>query len=117
MHVPEPQGPKPARQLSPAEREGSIQKRQAEVNTVLMAAGVHSGKRDRILDGGPTSPTHCKAPGGSRHGQGRCGRSGAGYKTAATRILGRLPRSPLLQSMETQWLWEMVTVHSTNHQC
>ena len=41
MQVLDPQIPKPARQLSPAEREDSIQKRQrpAEVNTVLAIAG------------------------------------------------------------------------------
>ena len=33
-------------------------------------------KRDRILDRGPTSPTHCKAPGASQHGPVRCRRSG-----------------------------------------
>ena len=45
MHIPEPQGPKLARQLSPAERKDSIQTRQrpAEVNTVLMIAGVYNG--------------------------------------------------------------------------
>ena len=39
------QVPKPARPLSPGEREDSIQKRQrpAEVNTVLMTAGVYNG--------------------------------------------------------------------------
>ena len=41
MQIPDPQIPKPARPLSPAERENSIQKRQrpAEVNTVLDIAG------------------------------------------------------------------------------
>ena len=41
MQIPDPQIPKPARQLSPAEREDSIQKRQrpAEMNTVLAFAG------------------------------------------------------------------------------
>ena len=45
MHIPEPQGPKLARQLSPAERQDNIQTRQkpAEVNTVLMIAGVYNG--------------------------------------------------------------------------
>ena len=40
MQIPDPQLPKPARPLSPAEREHSIQKRQrpAEVNTVLAIA-------------------------------------------------------------------------------
>ena len=41
MQIPDPQIPKPARPLSPAVREDSIQKRQrpAEVNTVLAIAG------------------------------------------------------------------------------
>ena len=41
MQIPDPQLPKPARPLSPAEREDSIQKRQrpAEVNTVIAIAG------------------------------------------------------------------------------
>ena len=45
MHVLDPQVPRPARQLSPAEREDSIPKRQkpAEVNAVLMIAGVYNG--------------------------------------------------------------------------
>ena len=40
MQIPDPQIPKPARPLSPAEREDSIQKRQrpAEVNTMLAIA-------------------------------------------------------------------------------
>ena len=44
MRVPDPQIPKPARPLSPAEREDSIQKRQrpAEVNTVLAVASGNS---------------------------------------------------------------------------
>ena len=41
MQIPDPQLPKPARPLSPAEREDSVPKRQrpAEVNTVLVIAG------------------------------------------------------------------------------
>ena len=41
MQIPDPQIPKPARLLSPAEREDSIPKHQrpAEVNTVLATAG------------------------------------------------------------------------------
>ena len=41
MQIPYPQQPKPARPLSPAEREDSIQKRHrpAEVNTVSALAG------------------------------------------------------------------------------
>ena len=47
MQIPDPQTPKPARPLSPAEREDSIPKRQrpAEVNTVLAIAG-----RDRRIE-------------------------------------------------------------------
>ena len=44
LQIPDPQTPKPARRLSPAEREGSIQKRQspAEANTVLTIAELHN---------------------------------------------------------------------------
>ena len=44
MQIPDPLIPKPARPLSPAEREDSIQKRQipAEVNTVLAIEGGYS---------------------------------------------------------------------------
>ena len=52
MHVLGPQILKSARQLPPAERQDSIQKRQrpAEVNTVLMIAVGLQRKRDRIWD-------------------------------------------------------------------
>ena len=51
MQIPDPQILKPARPLSPAEREDSIPKRQrpAEVITVLTTAGVHSGNEIATL--------------------------------------------------------------------
>ena len=51
MQIPDPQIPKLARSLSPAEREDSIQKlqRPAEVNTVLTIAGAYSGNEIATL--------------------------------------------------------------------
>ena len=51
MQIPDPQIPNPARPLSPAEREDSIEKRQrpAEVSTVLTIAGAHSGNEIATL--------------------------------------------------------------------
>ena len=53
MQIFDPQIPKPARPLSPAEREDSVQKRQrpAEVNTVLTIAGAYSGNEIATLTG------------------------------------------------------------------
>ena len=67
MHVLDPQMPKPARQLSPAEGEDSIPKRQkpAEVNTVWMISWRRSN-----------STTDRRTEGASQHGQVRCGRNG-----------------------------------------
>ena len=48
-HVLEPHRPKPARQLSPAEREDSIQKRQRSAEaTVLTSAGAFVGTRSHL---------------------------------------------------------------------
>ena len=51
MQVPDPQIPKLARPVSPAEREDSIQQRQrpAEVNTVLTIARAYSGNEIATL--------------------------------------------------------------------
>ena len=78
MHVPDPQVPTPARQMSPTEREDSTQKRQttAEVHTVLTIAGGLQRKRDGILDRRPKSITRCKTEKYSQHGHVWCGRSG-----------------------------------------
>ena len=60
MQILDPQIPKPVRQLSPAEREDSIQKRQrpADVNTVLAIAGGLQRKHIRILDRRSESIAH-----------------------------------------------------------
>ena len=49
-HVPDQQVPKSARQLSPAEREDSIQKRQRPGEHGVDDSGGRQRKRDRILD-------------------------------------------------------------------
>ena len=51
MQIPDPQIPKPARPLSPAEREDSVPKRQrpAEVNTALTIAAAYSGNEIATL--------------------------------------------------------------------
>ena len=51
MQILDPQIPKPARPLSPAEREDSIQKRQkpAEANTVLTNVGAYNGNEIATL--------------------------------------------------------------------
>ena len=52
MQIPDPQMPKPALQLSPAEREDSIQKSQrpAAMNAVLTIAGIVSGNEISLTD-------------------------------------------------------------------
>ena len=69
MHVPEPSGPKPARQMSPAEREDNMLKRErpSEVNTVLMIAGVYNGNEIASWTEEHKSTTHCKATRPSQH--------------------------------------------------
>ena len=49
MQIPDSQIPKCARQLSPTERDDSIQKRQRAAE-VLTMAGVYNGNENRILD-------------------------------------------------------------------
>ena len=78
MHIPNPQAPKPAHPVSPAEREDSMQERHrpAEVNTVLMIADVYSGNEIASWTEDQKNTAHCKTTRASQHGQVQCGRSG-----------------------------------------
>ena len=82
MQIPDPQIPKPARPLSLAEREDSIQKRQrpAEVNTVLAIAGGESRLEISTLTDDQTALHTSKVNETSQHGQIWCG--GGGRQTA-----------------------------------
>ena len=91
MVFPGPQIPKPARPLSPAEGEDSIQKRQrpTDVNTVLALAGGDSRIGDFNFDKRSESTTHCESERTSQHGQFWSGGSGR-QTTVATSSLDTL---------------------------
>ena len=78
MQIPDPQIPKPARQLPPAEREDSIQKRQrpAEVNTVLTIALFYNGNEIALWTEDQKAQHTAKQKDLLKHGQVWCGGSG-----------------------------------------
>ena len=86
MVIPGPQIPKPARPLSPAEREDSIQKRQrpTEVNTVLALAGGDS--RIEISTLTKDQKAQHTAERTSQRGQFWCGGSGRQTKVATSSL-------------------------------
>ena len=90
LHIPDPQTPKPARQLSPAQREDSTPKRQrpAEVNTVLAITRPYSGMH--CAHGRSESPSICTnfwcGGGGRRTAIATSSLDTVGIKTTTGRI-------------------------------
>ena len=138
MQILDPQTPKPARPLSPSEREDSIPKRQrpAEVNTVLAIAGgdstieisaltddqnaLHTAKVKSLLNTDkfgvvevvdrPSQQVLSTRWVSKQRLDGSCK-----MRFVARGFKQHFSRS--LQFTETQLLLEIVTVHFVNHRC
>ena len=124
MVIPGPQIPKPARPLSPAEREDSIQKRQrpTEVNTVLAIAGGDSRIEISTLTKDQKALLWWKWQ--TDHSRNKFSLSArwvskqrldGSYKV---RLVARgFEQTVSSEFMEIQLLSETVTVHFINHRC